>query len=82
MTAALPRYTDAIAALVDARREYLGACSAQLFWRYLTEQGMALMAGGDQIITRQGPVTRIDRALMQCLDADAKTHERLADAPL
>lgn len=74
-------YQQAINDVIEARREYLGACSGIFFWRNIMEKGQAVVSGGDQIITRRGPITKIDHSLIQCLRLDAETHTRLAELP-
>lgn len=76
------RYRKAIAALVDVRREYVTACSAQLFWRSVLETGSLAMGGGDQVIVGNGPLTKVDDTTMRLLQLDATTHERIPDARL
>ncbi len=79
---AAARYTAAITELEQARQDYLAGCAVVLFWRFLTVKGSAIVAGGDAIHLKRGPVTKVDQTTLHLLRQDATTHQRCADAEL
>jgi hypothetical protein len=45
-------------------------------------KGDCVVQGGDQILMRRGPITKVDSTTLRLLRDDAQTHERARDATI
>ncbi|MDQ0684854.1 hypothetical protein QFZ56_003817 [Streptomyces achromogenes] len=79
VAATAPAYLAAIEATAQARRAYLNAVGLRYFWAYLTQQHQAMAGAGqsDELVLKDGPITRVDDGTFSALRSDAQTHTRI-----